>query len=433
MRRLSVILALIFAWSFGISTPLAAIANPPPNNSSPIKSGIKLRKFATNYPQKLTPPASSNCLTPLPDNSKQVKSVSKPASISLLGEVAKLKNPVSELQIKSWKQQIHAGQLSPNNAAKNLIWLGEVALAKDEEPEIAITHFEKAISLTRVNTIVHGLAAYDRAMALFYEGAYRQSLDAFKNVLSPKNHLTGFDRRTCALWLRHASACTGYHEERAKIGIIEPTRIDPLCAAAAFATCLRSLKADYSKKTVLANIRHNGEGSNLQDVIDAAHKMGMQAHSVSSDDAGLIALPKPLVAYVEHDHFVSLVRADKKGISYLCSDCGPWPGGRINLTWKQWHKMEATAYVAITPKDSILDNALTQLADGKTNHSNGVRLASISATPKMQSLIQQITLISALKSHVLHISHSIHHLVGLSQILLAEMVIHAEVMTLRVE
>ncbi len=290
---------------------------------------------------------------------------------------------------------------SPTETAKNHIWLGEVALAQDEEPETAIAHFEKALALTPIKDRIHALAAYDRAMAFFYEGAYRHSLDAFKNVLSPKNHLTGFDRRTCALWLRHASACAGYHEERAKIGIVEPTRIDPLCAAAALATCLRSLNADYSKKTVLANIRHNGEGSNMNDVIDAGHKMGMQAHPVTSDDNGLISLPKPLIAYVEHDHFVALVRANKKGVSYLCSDCGPWPGGRINLSWNQWHKMEATAYVAITPKDSILDNTLTHIAQNMPNQANGVQLASVGNLPKMQSVLQQVTLISALKGHVL--------------------------------
>ena len=61
-----------------------------------------------------------------------------------------------------------------------------------------------------------------------------------------------------------------------------------------------------------------------------------------------MALPKPLVAYVEHDHFVSVVRADQRGVSYLCSDCGPWPGGRVDLTWRQWHLLEGGLYAAVT-------------------------------------------------------------------------------------
>lgn len=108
-----------------------------------------------------------------------------------------------------------------------------------------------------------------------------------------------------------------------------------------------------------------GRGSNLRDVLNAAKKLGVVARPVTADDRGLIALPKPLVAYVEHDHYIAVVRADKRGVSYLCSDCGPWPGGRVDLTWKQWHALDPVLYVAITKPGLASDRWLrTVLAGG---------------------------------------------------------------------
>ena len=80
----------------------------------------------------------------------------------------------------------------------------------------------------------------------------------------------------------------------------------------------------------------------MADVIAAARKLGRTAYPIAADDKALINLPKPMVAYVEHDHFIALLRADRQGVSYLCSDCGPWPGGKVDLTWKQWHALEPT-------------------------------------------------------------------------------------------
>jgi len=69
-------------------------------------------------------------------------------------------------------------------------------------------------------------------------------------------------------------------------------------------------------------------------------------------------MPLPAVAYVEHDHFVAVVRADRSGVAYLCSDCGPWPGGRVDLTWKQWHALTPSAYAVVTRQDSASDRWL---------------------------------------------------------------------------
>src|SRR5262249_15707444 len=126
--------------------------------------------------------------------------------------------------------------------------------------------------------------------------------------------------------------CVEYHNSHAKIGIPEPIALDPLCAAAAVAARLREMGRPYDEETVLKAVRVTGEGSTLQDVVDAGPKLGLSIRAVRADDAGLTNLPKPLVAWVERDHFVAVVAANKKGVSYLCSDCGPWPGGRVNLT-----------------------------------------------------------------------------------------------------
>ena len=137
-------------------------------------------------------------------------------------------------------------------------------------------------------------------------------------------------------------------------------RLDPLCGAAALAACLRNAHRAYDKRTVLANCRVTGMGSTMKDLIDAARKMGMAAHSVTADEQGLRALPKPLIAHVENDHFIVVTHTDAKYVTYLCSDCGAWPGGEVKLTWAQWRALEANAYVAVVPKDSDWDKAITQ-------------------------------------------------------------------------
>jgi len=41
----------------------------------------------------------------------------------------------------------------------------------------------------------------------------------------------------------------------------------------------------------------------------------------------LMALPTPLVAHVEHDHFIAITRITKSQVYYNCSDCGYGPVG----------------------------------------------------------------------------------------------------------
>ena len=99
----------------------------------------------------------------------------------------------------------------------------------------------------------------------------------------------------------------------------------------------------------------------MSDLVDGGKRLGVVIRPVRADDRGLRSLPKPAVAYVEQDHFVAVVRADRRGVSYLCSDCGAWPGGRVDLTWKQWHALNPGVYATVTKAGSAWDRALAGL------------------------------------------------------------------------
>lgn len=89
--------------------------------------------------------------------------------------------------------------------------------------------FIRPSSSARAKAVWHGLAAYDAAIALFVEGAYQEAQTAFHHLLTARHGLHGFDRRTCALFLRHAGACAGYHAERgAEIDISDTANISYL-------------------------------------------------------------------------------------------------------------------------------------------------------------------------------------------------------------
>ena len=197
----------------------------------------------------------------------------------------------------------------------------------------------------------------DHGLATLYKGAYVQATGEFLHIL--KANPQGANRKLVTNFYAHAKACAGYHQQRTNLGITEPTSIDPLCAVASLAVCLRELGLPYDKARMLAAVRHTGEGSNLQDVVDAAPKLGVSAFPVAtSDKEKLIALPKPLVAHVEHDHFLAVLAADKSFVKYNCSDCGLWPGGLKQVTWSQWRAMEPDAYAVITRRGSALDRAV---------------------------------------------------------------------------
>src|SRR5258708_6069228 len=266
------------------------------------------------------------------------------ADASLLDEVGRFAQPVPESDYVSWKREIKLSGPPNERHAWLHVRLGEYELAKNQAPEVAIWHFRQARHLLSSSHPLAGLAQYDSAVALHYRGAYADSAAAFKALLTSKTPVHGFDRRNCAMFLRHAAACAGYHGQRAKMGIPEPKQLDPLCGVAQLAICLRALGMPYYRATVSKVCKYTGEGSSLRDIADACKKLGLNGRAIKADEQGLIALPKPLIAHVEHDHFVTVVRADKSGVSYVCSDCGPWPGGRVGLSWKQGRAFEGGVF-----------------------------------------------------------------------------------------
>ena len=394
LRRTAVLTSVSFLWTALFATPLQVAAQlpnkpafgPPKPIPAPIVHDDPAWHTIDYHAQEHARPSVANNAVPAP--------------LTLLDEVGRLAQPVDANKVAEWKRQLHYPRLLPSTqAAKLHLWLGEYVLAHDEQPEAAQWHFVQAQKASRCSQTVYGVAAYDKAVAAFTEGAYKEAQSAFQHVLAVRPALHGFDRRACALFLRHAGACAGYHQERAAIGIPEPPRLDPLCGAAALAQSLKTLGKPYDKKTLLANVRVTGRGSTLGDVLAGARKMGLSARIVTADDKGLIALPKPLVAYVEHDHFLSVLHADKQGVAYLCSDCGAWPGGQVRLTWKQWHKLEATLYGVITRPNSPSDKSLSGLQAEQERGGAGVQVASL-ASLALPRLVAETPLLRRLRKHV---------------------------------
>ena len=308
-------------------------------------------------PPKPSPIASQSAAKQLPYAKVNAK--------SLLDEAGNMSFTVPASKIAEWKQSLSAGKSAVSLAPVYHLWLGECELSQEQNPQSALWHFAQVEKSEYSSRDLKGLARYDSAVATFNEGAYGQSTSAFWKLLTKKPAPAGVDRRRIALWYKEAASCAGYHNSRSRMGIPEPPKIDPECAAAGLADCLRALKLPYDHASVLKACKVTGEGSTLQDILDAGKTLNLSMHTFGADDTGLRKLPKPLIAYVEHDHFIAVEAADDTGVTYLCSDCGAWPGGRVHLTWKQWHAIEATIYVAVTRPDSGNDQMFAALEDGK--------------------------------------------------------------------
>src|SRR5687768_16191299 len=103
----------------------------------------------------------------------------------------------------------------------------------------------------------------------------------------------------------------------------------------------------------------------------------------------------PLVAHVERDHFVAVLAADGKGVTYSCTDCGHWPGGQVRVTWEQWREMKPGLMVAISKKDSIAEKTIAAILGDSTPTSVQVASASGAVATKELAVTSQITAIAA--------------------------------------
>ena len=355
LRRLAFVVASAFLWSFVVSPalasaneiePTAAKREHPINPKSIRISGAPSFDFASaaRHAVKLVPSTESE--------------------ETLMTDVALFKRPVSATQVQGWKIDAASILSTPHRKAWCHVWLGEYALVKNQDPEEAIDEFQSAARVQGASANTLGLAAYDTSLALYYEGAYGEAAKAFDRLASTKTAMPGYDRRRAEAWLRHAEACSAYHLARACIGIPEPPRLDPQCGIASLAACLRDLGLPYDVKTLRGHCRVTGEGSTLTDLIVSSNALHVSMVAVGSDDVGLKLLPKPLIAFVERDHFVAVVGTDTNGVSYLCSDCGAWPGGLVHLTWRQWDAFNAGPYAVVTTPGSQWDMKIRQLPVG---------------------------------------------------------------------
>jgi RHS repeat-associated protein len=423
LRHLSLLLALCCFWSFA-GAGIALAAAPQRNTLDQTKSVHHPFPHAPAF----YPPTSAFGKAPLtfgtapapvfwatPVSTKPTT----PLTQTRLDEVGRSQSRITTAEALTWKTEL-ATHPAPKRAALLHIWLGEWQLGQNQEPATAQSHFRQAQRLLPYTDKLYGLAAYDSAIALFYEGAFTDAATAFSALLpkklDPKTALRGYDRRRCSLWLRHAVLCAGYHEDHARLGVPEPTRLDPDCGIASLAACLRSLSLPYARATLRQACRVTGEGSTMADLMASGKTLGVSLHSVSADETGLKLLPKPLVAYVEHDHFVALVRADNAGVSYLCSDCGPWPGGRVNLTWKQWRALNPGVYAAVTKPGSLNDRLLSALPAPKTTEKASGLYAKDLNAPVQDSLahngLVQVSYSGGLKD--LHLSERLHFAASLT-------------------
>ena len=298
---------------------------------------------------------------------------------SFLDEVGRLRRSIPRAAYESWKNQLRKRSLPAPDAALLHLWVGEYELTVIEDTIRAAWHFRRAQQLVPLagadakQIRLHGWAVYNQAVTQYLSGLYGESAQAFhKLLLHNKPILTGFPRQNASLWYRHASACAAEHARLGDLGIPRPAQLDPICGAGGLAACFRALKLPYDKKSVMAICRVTGRGSTMEDLLNATKKLGdghvVTGRVIQADEQALKILPMPMVAFVERDHFVAIVSADKEGVSYLCTDCGHWPGGKITLTWEQWRAMKPGIYLSVVKKNSHEDRVLALLCEKKDEH-----------------------------------------------------------------
>lgn len=341
-----------------------------------------------------------------------------PRRLTLLDEIGRLRHGVSPTAYKDWKRQLRTSALlSPKKQALLHLLVGEYELAANDEPRTAGWHFRSAKELVAKTSPLFGWAAYDEAVALMYAGAPQGSAAAFAALLHEKSpRLTGFSRQRAALWLRHSGACAAWHNDLRKQGVPVPRTLDPLCGVAGLYMSLRALGLPITKQKLIAATHVTGRGTSAQDLIDAVNsgKLGPVVGRVITvrDEAALQALPKPLVAWVCRDHFVTLTKADRDGITFVCTDCGPkWPGGERRLTWAQWKAMQPGVYVSVVQQGSEADRVLAEIVDQKPAAA-AIAQTSDRSIPGIQVAMNPLSPGQGLTS-LLHLSPLYQRLAGL--------------------
>lgn len=281
---------------------------------------------------------------------------------TLLSDFGNLIAPVAEEELRAWSRELPGSKGDRRLWLR--LWLLEYELGGRQEPVSAANRLQGLIADAPAKHPVRGLATYARATALHRSGRYKESAQCVEKLL--KSSAVGYDRRQAALLLRHSATCQAYHEERAKAGITEPGYIDPLAGMAALAYASQMVGRPVSKETAKAKVPYTGFGSTPLQLEKGARALGLNLTSINAKEDGLKAIFKvaagmPIVARVERDHYITVTGADAKGVEYVCVDCGAWPGGTRNITWKQWGLLECDMLMPISDPGTAYDLALGAL------------------------------------------------------------------------
>src|SRR5205085_8666974 len=123
-RFLCVSLAALLAFNYATAGPMwLLLASRAKSLSAITPSPVKpMRGVPTVKVGKPSPPSN------LPVTDELAGQVSK------LDEVGRLARPLGATEIAKWKQELMTSNLTPQRKARLLIWLGEVQLARDEQP-----------------------------------------------------------------------------------------------------------------------------------------------------------------------------------------------------------------------------------------------------------------------------------------------------------
>lgn len=255
-----------------------------------------------------------------------------------------LLNPLGELVYPITEELAQSYQKGMDDASK--LRRCELLLARDCQPVLAEEALAQIIRAEKIASPLRALAKRAKAFALFFQGRYREAED-YLEALCDSGEI-GIDRKSLQAFRLHAEVCASYHEAHERAGIFQPGKVDPLCGVRAVAKSAERWGVPYNEKTTALYVRHDGFGSSNHDIVKGIQAMGLEALTFKGDFELVKYLPKPLIAHVERDHFITVLETDEQKVTYWCVDCN----GKRNVTWKQWKLMEPGGLITVHQQDS---------------------------------------------------------------------------------
>ncbi|HWA84321.1 MAG TPA: cysteine peptidase family C39 domain-containing protein, partial [Fimbriimonadaceae bacterium] len=271
---------------------------------------------------------------------------------SLLDDRGKLKEFVPQGQVARWRRDFQTEKPGWNRA-RHGVWIAEYEYARESNPTAALRYLDWAEASLRDQDELWSQSRIDKALIVFRQGRYQAAADILSNLLRTRR--AGQSAGMASLWLRFAQLRLGYHEEHAKAGIPEVNHMDPDCGLKAVESCLAAEHIPFSEPQLRKDCQVTGYGTGINELKQAFQKYKLNARILRVSNKGLIAIPKPVIAFVEADHFVTLIAADRSGVSYKCPMCSD---ATIHLTWDQWRKMDCETVLSAAKPGSAVDRAI---------------------------------------------------------------------------